>query len=222
MSSALLTESGGRYAAEAAPDAEVSGLPLLQLLSQILIEFGRTGVLGHLLGCDRARYGDEPPQPVLNHRGLRRTLQNVGDRGRGPPHHNGPGDQFVVVLERAPQHLQQILARGRSQARNVADIQLRNRQHGDRALGKHRIRVIQLDVEDLGVWAESPYQMDLSVAPGWKIGGWIGWARGGPWVEPCPACGTPTEPLLTIASWEWDGGQRRRARRRRPRCRSPA
>ncbi|WP_433684755.1 hypothetical protein [Nocardia sp. CA-119907] len=63
-----------------------------------------------------------------------------------------------------------------------------------------------IDVEDLGE-IESPYNSDLSVAPGWKIGGWIGWHGGGPWVEPCPACGTPTEPLLTIASWERDGAQ---------------
>jgi hypothetical protein len=60
-----------------------------------------------------------------------------------------------------------------------------------------------IDVEDLGVWTESPYQMALSVAPGWKIGGYVAWARSDPWVKPCPACGTPTEPVLTIASTEW-------------------
>ncbi|WP_159851287.1 hypothetical protein [Nocardia sp. CY41] len=63
-----------------------------------------------------------------------------------------------------------------------------------------------IDVEDLGE-VESPYRSDLSVAPGWKVGGWIGWSRSDAYPEPCPACGTPTEPLLTIASWEWDGAQ---------------
>ncbi|WP_219824631.1 hypothetical protein [Nocardia nova] len=60
-----------------------------------------------------------------------------------------------------------------------------------------------IEVKDLGVWTESPYQMGLSVVPGWKIGGYVAWARSDPWVAPCPACGTPTEPLLTIASAEW-------------------
>lgn len=61
-------------------------------------------------------------------------------------------------------------------------------------------------VDDLGE-IESPYRSDLSVAPGWKVGGWIEWSRSDAHPEPCPACGTPTEPLLTIASWEWDGAQ---------------
>ncbi len=60
-----------------------------------------------------------------------------------------------------------------------------------------------IEVKDLGVWTESPYQMGLSVAPGWKIGGYVAWARSDPWVKLCPACGTPTEPVLTIASTEW-------------------
>ncbi|WP_327149279.1 hypothetical protein [Nocardia sp. NBC_01329] len=63
-----------------------------------------------------------------------------------------------------------------------------------------------IDVEDLGD-TESPYQQDLSVAPGWKIGGYVGWGRNDPWVQPCPTCGRPTEPVLTLASSEWDGGQ---------------
>lgn len=50
------------------------------------------------------------------------------------------------------------------------------------------------------------YQFDLSVAPGWRVGGWAA-----PWTfrDPLPtacACGSPTEALLTIDSYEWDGG----------------
>ncbi|WP_119730079.1 hypothetical protein [Thermomonospora amylolytica] len=53
------------------------------------------------------------------------------------------------------------------------------------------------------------YEWDLSVAPGWKVGGWSA-----PWTfrdppepgELCCDCGAPVEPLLTIDSSEWDGG----------------
>lgn len=52
------------------------------------------------------------------------------------------------------------------------------------------------------------YRSDLSVAPGWKVGGWSA-----PWTfrDPPEAealrcdCGAPTEALLTIDSSEWDG-----------------
>jgi hypothetical protein len=50
------------------------------------------------------------------------------------------------------------------------------------------------------------YDAELSVAPGWKVGGWTGWGLSDPYDQPCPACGTPTEPLLTIAGSEWDAG----------------
>jgi hypothetical protein len=51
---------------------------------------------------------------------------------------------------------------------------------------------------------EEFYSNELSVAPGWKVGGWIRWGLNDPFPQPCPACGTPTEPLLAIASGEWD------------------
>lgn len=49
---------------------------------------------------------------------------------------------------------------------------------------------------------DQPYD-PLCLAPGWKIGGWIDWNMQDPYPTPCPTCGTPTEPLLTIASTEW-------------------
>ncbi|MEV4434857.1 hypothetical protein [Streptomyces sp. NPDC049585] len=52
------------------------------------------------------------------------------------------------------------------------------------------------------------YQYDLSVAPGWKAGGWAAWwTFTDPWPFPlsCP-CGAPVEPLLTLDGAEWDGG----------------
>ena len=48
------------------------------------------------------------------------------------------------------------------------------------------------------------YQYELSVAPGWKVGGWAPWSFTDPHPLPCRSCGTPLEPLLTIASSEWD------------------
>ncbi|MFQ6332026.1 hypothetical protein ACLMAL_38745 [Nocardia sp. CWNU-33] len=50
---------------------------------------------------------------------------------------------------------------------------------------------------------DQPYDL-LCIAPGWKIGGWISWNMQDPYPNPCPTCGTPTEPLLTIASREWE------------------
>ncbi|MFI2281330.1 hypothetical protein [Nocardia beijingensis] len=49
---------------------------------------------------------------------------------------------------------------------------------------------------------DHPYNF-LCIAPGWKIGGFIRWGMQDPYPNPCPTCGTPTEPLLTIASDEW-------------------
>ncbi|MFI5539003.1 hypothetical protein ACIA5H_21715 [Nocardia sp. NPDC051900] len=49
---------------------------------------------------------------------------------------------------------------------------------------------------------DHPYNF-LCIAPGWKIGGFIRWGMQDPYPNPCPTCGTPTEPLLTIASREW-------------------
>lgn len=47
------------------------------------------------------------------------------------------------------------------------------------------------------------YQCDLSVAPGWKVGGHAAWNLTGPGTMDCEACGCPTELLLTVATTEW-------------------
>ncbi|GAA4208110.1 hypothetical protein [Actinocatenispora rupis] len=67
------------------------------------------------------------------------------------------------------------------------------------AAAEERIRT--WDVDD-----QIRYQYDLSVAPGWKVGGWAA-----PWTfrDASPvvcACGATGEPLLTVDSTEWDGG----------------
>ncbi len=56
-------------------------------------------------------------------------------------------------------------------------------------------------------WEEASghrYQYELSVANGWKVGGYASWSITDPYPVVCD-CGTDMELLLTIASGEWDG-----------------
>lgn len=48
------------------------------------------------------------------------------------------------------------------------------------------------------------YHYELSIADGWKIGGYASWSLTDPYPMVCD-CGTDMEVLLTIASGEWDG-----------------
>ncbi|WP_354637752.1 hypothetical protein [Kitasatospora camelliae] len=66
--------------------------------------------------------------------------------------------------------------------------------------------------ERLETWAEqrsADYRSDLSVAPGWKAGGWPAHFTfrdpAGPEELSCGECGGPVEALLTVDSGEWDG-----------------
>ncbi|MFG2331223.1 hypothetical protein ACGFMM_16540 [Streptomyces sp. NPDC048604] len=53
---------------------------------------------------------------------------------------------------------------------------------------------------------EAPwYQYDLSLAPGWKIGGWDSWHKTDLYRVYCDACGTEMRVLLTIDSYESGG-----------------
>ncbi|MFF7656699.1 hypothetical protein ACFZCY_44015 [Streptomyces sp. NPDC007983] len=51
---------------------------------------------------------------------------------------------------------------------------------------------------------EEFYMDKLSIAPGWKVGGWTRWGLTDPMPRICPACGTEMDPLLTIATTEWN------------------
>ncbi|MBG0817877.1 hypothetical protein [Planomonospora sp. ID82291] len=51
--------------------------------------------------------------------------------------------------------------------------------------------------------AEITYTEHLSVAPGWKVGGWACWPLTGPMAMRCPSCRCDCDLLLTIASTEW-------------------
>ncbi|MFG2820952.1 hypothetical protein ACGFX4_16185 [Kitasatospora sp. NPDC048365] len=50
------------------------------------------------------------------------------------------------------------------------------------------------------------YQYDLSIPPGWRVGGFASWHSTDPYPMDCQTCRTPMHLLLTIDSSEWDGG----------------
>ncbi|MFE9649895.1 hypothetical protein ACFYO0_38450 [Streptomyces sp. NPDC006365] len=52
------------------------------------------------------------------------------------------------------------------------------------------------------------YRNCLSIAPGWKVGGWPFWGSTDPLPRLCPACSIEMDPLLTIATFEWDDDTR--------------
>ncbi|MEW1550381.1 hypothetical protein [Streptomyces tsukubensis] len=59
-------------------------------------------------------------------------------------------------------------------------------------------------------YAEYPrefYSVHLGNAPGWKVGGWPPWGRTDPIPRYCAVCEVQMVPLVTIASWEWGGGE---------------
>lgn len=45
---------------------------------------------------------------------------------------------------------------------------------------------------------------ELSLAPGWKVGGWPPWGLTDPVARFCTVCDAGMRPLLTICSHEWD------------------
>ncbi|MGW1785533.1 hypothetical protein ACWCQQ_41565 [Streptomyces sp. NPDC002143] len=50
------------------------------------------------------------------------------------------------------------------------------------------------------------YQYDLSIPPGWRVGGFASWHTTDPYPMDCLTCAAPMELLLTIDGSEWDGG----------------
>lgn len=52
---------------------------------------------------------------------------------------------------------------------------------------------------------EVTYRGDLSIAPGWKVGGFASWHLTDPAHVDCGVCGAPMPPLLTVDGGEWDG-----------------
>ncbi|MEU9182875.1 hypothetical protein AB0C90_40075 [Streptomyces sp. NPDC048550] len=57
--------------------------------------------------------------------------------------------------------------------------------------------------------AELPgYQYDLSIPPGWRVGGFASWHLTDPSPMDCRACATPMHLLVTVDTSEWDGGSK--------------
>ncbi|MBD0674223.1 hypothetical protein [Streptomyces sp. CBMA156] len=54
--------------------------------------------------------------------------------------------------------------------------------------------------------ADPRYQYDLSIPPGWRVGGFASWHTTDPGPMDCRTCATPMHLLLTVDSSEWDGG----------------
>ncbi|RKE23616.1 hypothetical protein [Streptomyces sp. TLI_171] len=50
------------------------------------------------------------------------------------------------------------------------------------------------------------YQYDLSMPPGWRVGGYASWHTTDPYPVNCRSCRTPTSLLLTVDSSAWAGG----------------
>ncbi len=55
---------------------------------------------------------------------------------------------------------------------------------------------------------EINYMSDLSIAPGWKVGGFASWHLTDPAPVDCQVCGVAMPPLLTVDKWECDGASR--------------
>ncbi|MFC7180702.1 non-ribosomal peptide synthetase [Kitasatospora paranensis] len=47
------------------------------------------------------------------------------------------------------------------------------------------------------------YDRELAVSPGWKVGGLPSWSATDPRPLHCCACGSRMQPMLTVASYEW-------------------
>lgn len=80
-----------------------------------------------------------------------------------------------------------------------------------RQLLKDRSRWQAADVGVDSSYADHPeefYGCELADAPGWKVGGWPPWGRTDPYPRFCAVCDAQMVPLLTMASFEWDGGSR--------------
>ncbi|MFE2524302.1 hypothetical protein ACFXEL_08725 [Streptomyces sp. NPDC059382] len=52
---------------------------------------------------------------------------------------------------------------------------------------------------------EVTYRGDLSISPGWKVGGFASWHLTDPANIACEVCAAPMPALLTVAAGEWDG-----------------
>ncbi|MFF0205185.1 hypothetical protein [Streptomyces sp. NPDC005017] len=86
-------------------------------------------------------------------------------------------------------------------------------ENPDHPAAHHRPEELADRLHDTGEEEEDPeegpggpyYEYELSVAPGWKIGGWAPWGYGDPKPLHCDICSARYEPLFTIDSGESSG-----------------
>ncbi|MFE0652070.1 hypothetical protein ACFVZH_26175 [Streptomyces sp. NPDC059534] len=63
------------------------------------------------------------------------------------------------------------------------------------------------DAQEAAHGRDAPcYQSDLSIPPGWRVGGFPSWASTGPMTVDCATCAAPMRLLLTAEGYETDGG----------------
>jgi len=80
--------------------------------------------------------------------------------------------------------------------------QIREYQYADLLPGDLRGR---LDEWDKDAERRPGYQADLSLAPGWKVGGYANWSLTDPYPMDCAVCGTAMTLTFTAASADWNG-----------------
>lgn len=82
--------------------------------------------------------------------------------------------------------------------------QVREYQYGGLLPGELSARITAWE-EETGKEAGHRYQYDLSLAPGWKAGGFANWSLTGPYPVNCAECSTAMTLLFTADSSEWHG-----------------
>lgn len=70
-------------------------------------------------------------------------------------------------------------------------------------------KAISDQISALGDDFEAQYQYELSIARGWKLGGWAAWHKSGFHPFVCSDCGCEMTLLLKMDTREWDGGSDR-------------
>jgi len=78
--------------------------------------------------------------------------------------------------------------------------QVREYQYGGLLPGELDSRIAAWEAE-----TGHSYQYDLSLAPGWKVGGFANWSLTDPYPVNCSECGATMTLLFTAASGEWHG-----------------
>lgn len=83
--------------------------------------------------------------------------------------------------------------------------QVREYQYADLLPDDLRERIAEWEGDEDDEDEGPGYQADLSLAPGWKVGGYANWSLTDPHPMDCAVCGTPMTLAFTAASADWNG-----------------